>query len=98
MRFLGSGGVLSGRFHATCFALACAVPVITVPSNTHKIEGMLKDCGLQAPQQTAPFNRESIERLLDNYRASANYIEQCHEYRLKGIEKIEQLFAKIAAC
>jgi polysaccharide pyruvyl transferase WcaK-like protein len=37
--------VISGRFHATCLAVALGVPVLSVQSNSHKMEGLLEDLG-----------------------------------------------------
>ena len=38
--------VLSGRFHACCFAVATSTPVISVDSNNHKTRAMMQDFGL----------------------------------------------------
>jgi polysaccharide pyruvyl transferase WcaK-like protein len=38
--------LVTGRFHAMCFAMVTATPFIAVETNTHKIEGMLADSGL----------------------------------------------------
>lgn len=39
-------GWISGRFHGVVAALCAGVPVVALPSATHKIEGMLRDAGL----------------------------------------------------
>ena len=51
-----AGIVLSGRFHACCFALATSTPVISVDSNTHKTRAMMQDFGLSA------YHFESVGR------------------------------------
>ena len=38
--------VVSGRYHANCFALLTGTPVVSVDSNTHKIRGMMADLNL----------------------------------------------------
>lgn len=35
--------VLTGRFHSVCLCLVTGTPVLAVPSNTHKITGLLED-------------------------------------------------------
>jgi hypothetical protein len=43
---LSADACLTGRFHALVAALCKGLPVIAVPSNTPKIEGLLKDAGI----------------------------------------------------
>lgn len=38
--------VVTGRFHGAIFAILAGAPFLTVPSNTWKTEGMMKDLGL----------------------------------------------------
>jgi hypothetical protein len=42
-----AGLVISGRFHGVCLAIDLEIPVLAVPSNTWKIEGVLKIAGLE---------------------------------------------------
>jgi len=36
---------VTGRFHGVCLAMMFQVPFLAIPSNSHKIEGLLEDCG-----------------------------------------------------
>lgn len=48
LRRLGrSAGVISGRFHCITLCLLTETPFFAIGSNTHKIESMLHECGLQ---------------------------------------------------
>lgn len=42
--------VISGRFHANCFALITQTPVVSIDSNTHKTRAMMRDFGLAEHQ------------------------------------------------
>jgi hypothetical protein len=38
--------VITGRFHGAVLAIATGTPVIALPSNTHKVQGLMQDFGL----------------------------------------------------
>jgi Polysaccharide pyruvyl transferase len=39
-------GIVTGRFHMVCLAIALCIPFVAVPSNSFKIEGLLQDANL----------------------------------------------------
>lgn len=39
-------GIISGRFHGTCLSFLAATPAVSIASNSHKIQGLYKDIGL----------------------------------------------------
>ncbi len=41
-----SQGIVTGRYHAICFAINSMTPFIAISSNSHKIEGLMEDIGL----------------------------------------------------
>ncbi|MGE3702405.1 MAG: polysaccharide pyruvyl transferase family protein [Hyphomicrobiaceae bacterium] len=43
-----AGLIIAGRFHGLCLALDLEIPVLAVPSNTRKIEGVLEAAALQS--------------------------------------------------
>jgi len=45
-RLAASGGVITGRFHCVTLCLLSETPFFAIASNTHKIEGLLDQCGL----------------------------------------------------
>ncbi len=40
-------GIVTGRYHAICFAVNSLTPFIAISSNSHKIEGLMEDIGLE---------------------------------------------------
>jgi Polysaccharide pyruvyl transferase len=42
----GTRLIVSGRFHGICLCLKVGVPFLAVCSNTHKVEGLLEDAGI----------------------------------------------------
>jgi hypothetical protein len=38
--------LITGRYHAVCLAMLTGTPFLAVESNSHKVEGMLRDAGL----------------------------------------------------
>lgn len=38
--------LVTGRYHGACLAIMLGLPFIAVPSNTHKIDGLIKDANL----------------------------------------------------
>lgn len=49
--------VVSGRFHANCFALLTRTPVVSIDSNTHKTRSMMQDFGLAEHQHFDDFEK-----------------------------------------
>lgn len=45
-RLAASRGVITGRFHCVTLCLLSETPFFAISSNTHKIEGLLDQCGL----------------------------------------------------
>lgn len=46
-RLLETSLLITGRFHALCFALLTGAPFLTVETNTHKMRGVVNDCGVE---------------------------------------------------
>jgi polysaccharide pyruvyl transferase WcaK-like protein len=49
--FAASMLVVSGRFHANCFAMITDTPVVSIDSNTHKTRALMQDHGLATLHQ-----------------------------------------------
>lgn len=72
--------LVTGRFHAVCFAIKVGIPFIAVESNTYKIEGMLADAGLECrsldsadlstctPQQYTVFTQSEVSGIAEYLR------------------------------
>lgn len=78
-----SEGIVTGRYHAVCFAVNSQTPFLAVSSNSHKIEGLLEDIGLKGRiiaqekikevETVTPFNeseRDSIVHYVTQGRAN----------------------------
>jgi hypothetical protein len=57
--FAASTLVVSGRFHANCFAMITGTPVVSIDSNTHKTRALMQDHGL------ARFHFDGLAELSD---------------------------------
>lgn len=66
---LGLDLYVTGRFHGVCLAMMLQVPFLAIPSNSHKIEGLLADCGcselLILNKEEIPKKRELAKKLVN---------------------------------
>lgn len=68
-----SNGIITGRYHAICYAINSLTPFLAVSSNSHKVEGLMEDIGLEgriiASSQLenfegfTPLTNEDIEKI-----------------------------------
>jgi polysaccharide pyruvyl transferase WcaK-like protein len=88
-----STGVVTGRFHTVCFALAIGVPFIAIKSNTPKIEAIVRDAGLDPSKRIL-----SIEEL-KNLEMIPAFDEQeskaLAEFASSALGDVETLFSRI---
>ena len=105
-----AGLVVTGRFHAVCFAILCQRPFVTLTSNSHKIEGLiadaqLGDCAELIPDEdlaNKPLLRiEQALSIVGSAAADVNrfkiYQESCRAYIQRAHDGAETMFAAIAA-
>lgn len=95
-----SANIISGRFHATCMAIKYGIPFLAIPSNTHKIEGMLADIGL--PSDTFVVKPPlTLEGLHNGEHASArkfeSFLHKIHAYNDLAQRSTEGMFKDISA-
>jgi len=89
------GSLVTGRFHAACFALQLGVPFVTLPSNSHKVEGLLEDIGI-VEQRLVKLNE--IETIRHGVRAfSADESDRIRRYVINVRQTTSQLFDAIAS-
>jgi hypothetical protein len=60
--FAGARLVVSGRFHANCFAMITDTPVVSIDSNTHKTRALMQDHGL------GRFHFDGLDELVEFLR------------------------------
>jgi polysaccharide pyruvyl transferase WcaK-like protein len=58
----GARLVVSGRFHANCFAMITDTPVVSIDSNTHKTRALMQDHGL------GRFHFDGLDELVEFLR------------------------------
>jgi polysaccharide pyruvyl transferase WcaK-like protein len=85
--------VISGRFHGCCLAMLLGLPVLGLPSNTHKIEGLFHDAGLGNTALITRGRRHEVERRFEHVQACQ---EEVRQYISTARTRIDQLFNDIA--
>ncbi|RLS58589.1 MAG: polysaccharide pyruvyl transferase family protein [Planctomycetota bacterium] len=90
--------ILTGRFHATCFAILTGTPVLAVKSNSSKIEGLLNDAGL-SPDRLIPSSASPAE--VQQRLTTAAWTPTEERHRCRYIEQaraaIGEMFSTISA-
>lgn len=90
-----SSFVVTGRFHMVVLSLLFGIPFVAISSNSHKIEGLLEDAGLQnrllQPEDLGGQNLQSFRAFTDEENQSIN------SYLLRARSEIDQMFDEIAA-
>jgi polysaccharide pyruvyl transferase WcaK-like protein len=91
----GAELIVSGRFHYTVAAMSLAVPCISFPSNTPKIEGIHRMFSLDGYLEWEDQNfTDRFTVLLE--RAKNNELILTDQQRLEIIEKAENNYARLA--
>jgi polysaccharide pyruvyl transferase WcaK-like protein len=90
-----AGCIVSGRYHAVCFALQNMIPFIAVPSNTFKIEALIDDVKLKQERLV------NLNTLNEQVIHSLEEFEECEKIHIKQYLsnarlKIENMFNEIA--
>jgi hypothetical protein len=94
---------LGGRFHGVVLALAAGVPILSTPSNTHKITAMLTDIGiedkeLQPSVLSGLRSRADVQALFSGPQAyGASDWAKVQAYKSQARTGIDNLFADIAS-
>jgi Polysaccharide pyruvyl transferase len=94
-------GCLTGRFHGLIAALCSGRPVVALPSNTHKIEGLLDDAGISdvslLPEEWVSFgNHQRLDFVLEALDSwSTVYDQRVSAYLTSARSDIDQLFCDI---
>jgi len=82
------------RYHSLCFALKTNTPFVALKSNSHKIEGLLRDVGVNS------LRISSMQELINNKQKICPFskIEQenINSYVRDASAKIENMFDEIA--
>ncbi|MDR1168418.1 MAG: polysaccharide pyruvyl transferase family protein [Heliobacteriaceae bacterium] len=89
--------IITGRYHAACFAIMNKIPVLCVESNTYKVNGLMADAELEEhlvlKADAKSLTQDRVrDFMLQNHSEFCNKAE---EYSKNAVLKIENLFEKI---
>jgi hypothetical protein len=84
--------VVSGRFHGVCLAMLAGIPVVGIASNTHKIEGLFRDAGLD---ERAIVATGDLGELREKLAYVASRMASIRSYVAAAPERIRQMFLEI---
>jgi len=99
--------VITGRFHGVCLAILAQRPFLALPSNTYKIEGLLKDAklgdGAFVADGVCRKSSESIENTIVDFKSRVlkpeiiyGYRKACLDYLAHARIAAESMFKEIA--
>ena len=80
---------VTGRFHGVCLAIILNVPFLAFPSNSHKIEGILDDCG--CPELLI----SELSRVEEKRELAVKALERTRVYAEDAHKKIFQFYDKV---
>lgn len=81
---------ITGRFHGVCLAMMLQVPFLAIPSNSHKIEGLLADCGCL---ELLILNKEEIPKKKE---LAKKLVGIAYSYAESAKKRVEDSFVQIA--
>ncbi|ACB73740.1 polysaccharide pyruvyl transferase family protein [Opitutus terrae] len=90
--------LITGRFHAICFAIKYGRPFLAVPSNTHKMEALLHDIGLPAEDFLLPsgWERRPPSFWIDHAAAAwSRHTDRIGDFAAGASRTIEQAFREM---
>jgi len=102
--------VVTGRFHGVCLAILAGKPVLALPSNTRKIEGLLKDAHLgpgarllggtdfdRAPLEVIDRSVRDLQQAMADPGMASAYVEACASFTALAREEAARMFRAIAS-
>jgi len=81
---------ITGRFHGVCLSVLAGTPFLAYKSNSHKIQGLLKDMNCSICE----ISKKNHEKEYEN--KAKEVFPKTHEYLINSKEKIDELFQDIA--
>lgn len=87
--------VITGRFHMVCLALLARTPLVSFPSNSHKIEGLMEDVGIARSRLLSPA---SIDSDLSSYaKFSTSEVRKIDSFISSAKRDIDKIFQNISS-
>jgi len=82
--------LVTGRFHACTAAVITETPFLALPSNSHKIEALVSDIGLQQWRVDERIPVDGLGRA-KNFAWSSVELERIRAYKSVGIDQFQKL-------
>lgn len=82
--------LLTSRFHSMCFSLVTETPFLATVGNSHKVEGMLSDIGIENRLIDEAFINEDFS--IQDYRFDDGELKRVKDYKKQAVEKINKMF------
>ncbi|HEX6859856.1 MAG TPA: polysaccharide pyruvyl transferase family protein [Caulobacteraceae bacterium] len=95
-RISRAGLVITGRFHVVALCLATATPFLATPSNTHKIEALIEDAGLE-PWRVGPVEAMTPGLIERGRRWTSAEAGDLGAFLASARERMRALFGDISA-
>ena len=86
--------LITGRYHALCFALKANTPFFAVKSNSHKIEGMLQDIGI-GTDRIVEIDKIVAQNVQTSYLFTTDESEKIRRYVKQAPRQIDDMFDRI---
>ena len=83
--------LIAGRFHSMCFSILTQTPFVALKSNSFKIEGLLKDIGIDSRL----YERVNAIDLNNNFEFELDELKKISKFIKKSKTDIEEMFKKI---
>lgn len=88
--------IVAGRYHAVCVALDLEIPFVAVPSNSFKVEALLKELGMENRLISIPLAQISERDLTLTYSSyTGNELERIAEFKKEQCNKAHLMFDEI---
>jgi polysaccharide pyruvyl transferase WcaK-like protein len=92
--FQGINLLITGRYHSVCFALQTLTPFLAVTSNTHKIESLLKDIGLDSSRLISIGELSQVD-LSRSYEYSEQEVLLIENFLIRANSEISLMFEDV---
>ena len=86
---------LTGRYHGICLAISAGVPFRAVTSNSHKIEALLKEAGLN-PDRLVGNVADIAVTAPEDWQFSADEAGRLSAFLRDGRSRTDALFDRLA--
>jgi hypothetical protein len=99
-RLAAHKAAISGRFHGVCLCFLTGTPVAAIASNTHKIEGLFCDAGLDAGQVIRLDRRWRLPPLPDFFHRieqMQSRLDSVQQYVAEAPHRISEMFRRVRA-